>query len=163
MSKVPHSLTLVVVLTVVVARTCSQGVPSLYGWAEPEPAMTLSTSLAGGAVLCDGAPNLSFWTHVQPAPGPITLPYNRLQQTLDRTAYYITWQTNEVRPAPSSSFLPPPLLGPGGAPLVYPPPSLHSHPCTHAHTHAYCTGGHAEDHGGLAGWCRVVHMEAPHG
>lgn len=46
--------------------------------------MTLSTSLAGGAVLCDGAPNLSFWTHVQPAPGPITLPYNRLVTTLDR-------------------------------------------------------------------------------
>ena len=36
-------------------------VPNLFGWAEPEPAMTWSTSKAGGAVVCDGAPNLSFW------------------------------------------------------------------------------------------------------
>jgi hypothetical protein len=64
-----------------------------FGWAEPEPAMTASTSAAGGAVLCDGAPNLSFWTHVNP--GPVTLPYNRRETQLDPTAYYITWQSNE--------------------------------------------------------------------
>jgi hypothetical protein len=28
-------------------------VPSVYGWAEPEPDMTMATSLGGGAVMCD--------------------------------------------------------------------------------------------------------------
>lgn len=69
-------------------------VPSLFGWAEPEPAMTAATSKGGGAVVCDAAPNLSFWLHVasaQPA-----LPYNSdATIALESDHVYISWQTNE--------------------------------------------------------------------
>lgn len=83
-------------LVAAVAATSSDGIPSVYGWAEPEPDMTGSTSQGGGAVLCDGAPNLSFWTHINNGTTP-TLPYNRLVTALNRSEHYIAWQTNEVR------------------------------------------------------------------
>jgi hypothetical protein len=80
-------------------------VPSLLGWAEPEPAMTASTSKAGGAVVCDGAPNLSFWAALAlpPAPGGEApppppqqqLPYHRSAAALDAGACYVTLQSNE--------------------------------------------------------------------
>jgi hypothetical protein len=57
--------------------------------------MTESTSLGGGAVLCDGAPGLSFWAHIDGGALP-SLPYNRLVHTLNRSEHYIAWQTNEV-------------------------------------------------------------------
>lgn len=78
-----------------VAATATDGIPSVFGWSEPEPAMTGSTSKGGGAVLCDGAPNLSFWTHVNNGTAPV-LPYNRLVHALNRSEHYIAWQTNEV-------------------------------------------------------------------
>jgi hypothetical protein len=65
----------------------------VFGWAEPEPAMTASTSVAGGSVVCDAAPNLSFWLHV--ASKYPTLPYNARNTTLDPTKTYVTFQTNE--------------------------------------------------------------------
>ena len=68
-------------------------VPSLYGWAEPEPAMTMATSKGGGAVLCDGAPNLSFWAHV--AAQPPALPFHSNGVALQTEHVYIAWQTNE--------------------------------------------------------------------
>jgi hypothetical protein len=68
-------------------------VPSVYGWAEPEPAMTLATSLGGGAVMCDAAPNLSFWLNV--AAKPPTLPYHAAAPALQRDALYVAFQTNE--------------------------------------------------------------------
>ena len=83
-------------LVALVAATAAEGIPSVFGWSEPEPAMTGSTSQGGGAVLCDGAPNLSFWTHVNNGTTP-ALPYNRLVTALNRSEHYIAWQTNEVR------------------------------------------------------------------
>ena len=68
-------------------------VPSVFGWAEPEPAMTLATSLGGGAVMCDGAPNLSFWLNV--ASRPPVLPYHATAPALERDALYVAFQTNE--------------------------------------------------------------------
>jgi hypothetical protein len=68
-------------------------VPSVYGWAEPEPAMTLATSLGGGAVMCDAAPNLSFWLNV--AARPPTLPFHAAAPALERGALYVAFQTNE--------------------------------------------------------------------
>jgi len=68
-------------------------VPSVYGWAEPEPDMTLATSLGGGAVMCDAAPNLSFWLNV--AARPPTLPYHAAAPALERDALYVVFQTNE--------------------------------------------------------------------
>jgi hypothetical protein len=68
-------------------------VPSLFGWAEPEPAMTLATSKGGGAVMCDAAPNLSFWLHV--ASQPPALPFNSNGVAFEAERVYITWQTNE--------------------------------------------------------------------
>jgi hypothetical protein len=68
-------------------------VPSVYGWAEPEPAMTLATSLGGGAVMCDAAPNLSFWLNV--AAKPPTLPFHAAAPALERDALYVAVQTNE--------------------------------------------------------------------
>ena len=107
----------------VVASLIGAGaVPNLLGWAEPEPAMTMSTTKAGGAVLCDGAPNLSFWASlgVPPAIVPasttraaaaaaasttataaaaaaasLQLPYNRHLSSLDASACYVTVQSNE--------------------------------------------------------------------
>ena len=82
-------------------------VPSLLGWAEPEPAMTMSTSKAGGAVVCDGAPNLSFWAALalalpaaregapEAAPPQQQLPYHRSAAALDAGACYVTLQSNE--------------------------------------------------------------------
>ena len=84
-------------------------VPSLLGWAEPEPAMTMSTSRAGGAVVCDGAPNLSFWAALAlpapaeaapapplpPPPPQQQLPYHRSAAALDAGACYVTLQSNE--------------------------------------------------------------------
>lgn len=69
-------------------------VPSLYGWAEPEPMMTWSTSKGGGSVLCDAAPNLSFWNRV--ASSFPALPYHSnsaIQLQKDRV--YLTFQSNE--------------------------------------------------------------------
>jgi hypothetical protein len=89
-----------------VAATATDGIPSVFGWSEPEPAMTGSTSKGGGAVLCDGAPNLSFWTHVNNGTAPV-LPYNRLVHALNRSEHYIAWQTNEVisvQGSPRSSY-----------------------------------------------------------
>jgi hypothetical protein len=68
-------------------------VPSVYGWAEPEPDMTLATSLGGGAVMCDAAPNLSFWLNV--AARQPTLPYHATAPVLERDALYVAFQTNE--------------------------------------------------------------------
>ena len=68
-------------------------VPSVYGWAEPEPAMTLATSLGGGSVMCDAAPNLSFWLGV--ASGPPALPFHGTSPQLDRGALYVVFQSNE--------------------------------------------------------------------
>jgi hypothetical protein len=68
-------------------------VPSVYGWAEPEPAMTMATSLGGGAVMCDAAPNLSFWLNV--AARPPALPFHATAPALERDALYIAFQTNE--------------------------------------------------------------------
>jgi hypothetical protein len=66
----------------------------VFGWAEPEPDMTMSTSKVGGAVLCDAAPNLSFWARL-PSPYP-AFPYNSNPAiALDRSKYYVTFQTNE--------------------------------------------------------------------
>lgn len=85
----------------VVASLAAPGrVPSLYGWAEPEPAMTMSTSLAGGSVLCDGAPNLSFWAALGagspvPPPPPPALPYHTTGVALDANTCYVTFQSNE--------------------------------------------------------------------
>ena len=87
----------------------SGAVPSLLGWAEPEPAMTMSTSKAGGAVVCDGAPNLSFWAALALAAAPggegagagagappqQQLPYHRTAAALDAGACYVTLQSNE--------------------------------------------------------------------
>jgi hypothetical protein len=82
-------------------------VPNLFGWAEPEPTMTWSTSKAGGAVVCDGAPNLSFWAalalesgaHNGAAPAAaaasLQLPYNRNGEALDDSACYVAVQSNE--------------------------------------------------------------------
>lgn len=93
-------------------------VPSVLGWAEPEDAMTWSTSAAGGAVVCDGAPNLSFWAALaleQPAgaagvggggggiggvsgasvSASMQLPYNVNDLPLDRVACYVSFQSNE--------------------------------------------------------------------
>lgn len=69
------------------------GVPNLLGWAEPEPAMTMSTSKAGGAVICDGAPNLSFWAALGGAAAQ--LPYHRSHEPLDATACYVAVMSNE--------------------------------------------------------------------
>lgn len=55
--------------------------------------MTAATSRGGGAVLCDAAPNLSFWTHIS-ANAP-TLPYHATNTPLDPNRAYITWQSNE--------------------------------------------------------------------
>lgn len=68
-------------------------VPSLFGWAEPEPDMTMATSKGGGAVMCDGAPNLSFWAHV--AASPPALPYHTNGVAMEKERIYISWQTNE--------------------------------------------------------------------
>jgi hypothetical protein len=84
-----------VALVAAVAATANEGIPSVFGWSEPEPDMTGSTSKGGGAIVCDGAPNLSFWTHVNNGTTP-KLPYNRLVTELNRQAHYIAWQTNEV-------------------------------------------------------------------
>lgn len=84
-------------------------VPSLLGWSEPEPAMTASTSKAGGAVVCDGAPNLSFWAAMAlgggqgqgraadggAAPPQGQLPYHRSAAALDAGACYVAVQSNE--------------------------------------------------------------------
>ena len=82
-------------------------VPSLLGWAEPEPAMTMSTTKAGGAVVCDGAPNLSFWAALAleraggggagaaAAAAAAPLPYHRSEAALDRTQCYVAVQSNE--------------------------------------------------------------------
>jgi len=99
-------------------------VPNLFGWAEPEPAMTYSTSKAGGAVVCDGAPNLSFWAALALESGAaardggaaaldgsaaaldggaaaaavaasLQLPYNRNGEALDDSACYVAVQSNE--------------------------------------------------------------------
>jgi hypothetical protein len=72
-------------------------VPYLFGWAEPEPDMTAATSKGGGAVLCDGAPNLSFWGHVRTGGGgaPPALPYHDAGVPLEADRVYITWQSNE--------------------------------------------------------------------
>jgi len=69
-------------------------VPTLLGWAEPEPAMTMSTSKAGGAVVCDGAPNLSFWAAIGgTAP---SLPYHMDPElALNTSACYVTVMSNE--------------------------------------------------------------------
>lgn len=83
-----------VALVAAVAATANEGIPSVFGWSEPEPDMTGSTSKGGGTVVCDGAPNLSFWTHVNNGTTP-KLPYNRLVTELNRQAHYIAWQTNE--------------------------------------------------------------------
>ena len=69
-------------------------VPSLYGWAEPEPSMTMMASQGGGAVLCDAAPDLSFWFHVAPA-GSVALPYNARGLALEDERVYVSFQTNE--------------------------------------------------------------------
>ena len=68
-------------------------VPSVYGWAEPEPAMTMAVSLGGGAVMCDAAPNLSFWLNV--AARPPALPFHAAAPALERGALYVAFQTNE--------------------------------------------------------------------
>jgi len=68
-------------------------VPSLFGWAEPEPEMTYSTSVGGGAVVCDAAPNLSFWSHV--GSGAVALPYNVRPSLTLQDHVYVAFQTNE--------------------------------------------------------------------
>lgn len=67
----------------------------IFGWAEPEPDMTYSASKVGSAVLCDAAPNFSFWTHI--ASSYPTLPYNSnpSQAVINTSKNYITFQTNE--------------------------------------------------------------------
>lgn len=68
-------------------------VPNLLGWAEPEPAMTMSTSKAGGSVVCDGAPNLSFWAALGGAAAQ--LPYHLSGEKFDASACYISVMSNE--------------------------------------------------------------------
>ena len=74
-------------------------VPTLFGWAEPEDAMTMSTSKAGGSVLCDGAPNLSFWAALSLDGGggaaTASLPYNAGHDPVDASACYVAFQSNE--------------------------------------------------------------------
>eukprot|EP01084_Bolivina_argentea_P227006 383393_1 len=68
------------------------------GWANPEWDFVQRVS-AMGVVILDGAPNLSFFkinktencSNVVSKP----LPYNRFQTKLDKTKYYIVFQTNE--------------------------------------------------------------------
>jgi hypothetical protein len=78
--------------------------PSLLGWAEPEDATTMTTTKAGGAVVCDGAPNLSFWAALalndeprdgRAAASSLQLPYNRNEAALDAGACYVAVQSNE--------------------------------------------------------------------
>jgi len=86
----------------------ADSVANIFGWAEPEPAMTYSTSKAGGAVVCDGAPNLSFWAALAlengaaaaldggaAAAASLQLPYNRNGQAIDDSACYVAVQSNE--------------------------------------------------------------------
>jgi hypothetical protein len=90
---------------VVASLVAAGGVPSLLGWAEPEPAMTMSTTKAGGAVVCDGAPNLSFWAALAleraggrdagAATAAAPLPYHRREAALDRAQCYVAVQSNE--------------------------------------------------------------------
>eukprot|EP01113_Clastostelium_recurvatum_P033518 TRINITY_DN4435_c0_g1_i4.p1 TRINITY_DN4435_c0_g1~~TRINITY_DN4435_c0_g1_i4.p1 ORF type:complete len:645 (-),score=159.00 TRINITY_DN4435_c0_g1_i4:29-1963(-) len=67
---------------------------NVFGWAEPEPAFAMRVSLAGNIILCDGAPNLSFWAGIGgPAP---KLPMHTTDVKFDSSKYYFFMQTNEA-------------------------------------------------------------------
>ncbi len=62
------------------------------GWAEPEPAMTELVTDFQGVVQC-GAPNLSFLSSLRL--NTSRLPLHLSQKTLNRSAVYLTFQSNE--------------------------------------------------------------------
>jgi len=67
----------------------------IYGWAEPEAQFVNLTSSCGGYIMCDAAPNLSFWSVVPVETSP-KLPNNINHFTLDPKKYYLTFMTNEA-------------------------------------------------------------------
>ena len=70
-----------------------------YGWSDDEFSWTNITSHHGGTIMCSFAsPNLSFWArlrlpHNQTTPRP--LPASDRGMALDRSKYYVTFETNE--------------------------------------------------------------------
>ena len=70
-----------------------------FGWANDEFAWTNATSRGGGTVFCSFAsPNLSWWS-LFPLPdgvdAPRKLPENDAGVKLNRSKYYVTFETNE--------------------------------------------------------------------
>ena len=72
-----------------------------YGWANDEHEWTRQVSIGGGAVFCSFAsPNLSFWAVMPLPPDAIggkarKLPSGDSGKPLDKTKYYVTFETNE--------------------------------------------------------------------
>jgi hypothetical protein len=70
-----------------------------YGWAHNEHAWTEAVSRAGGVVFCSFAsPNLSFWATLALPDGVARarkLPSGDTGRRLDRSKYYVTFETNE--------------------------------------------------------------------
>eukprot|EP01050_Picozoa_sp_SAG11_P003985 SAG11_NODE_242_length_11757_cov_9.613999_1_plen_1005_part_00 len=71
-----------------------------FGWARNEEAWTKAVTIGGGAVFCSFAsPNLSFWA-LLPLPAAANgkarrLPSGDSGAALDRSKYYLTFETNE--------------------------------------------------------------------
>ena len=89
-----------------------------YGWAHNEHAWTQTVSVAGGTVFCSFAsPNLSFWA-LLPLPASAggrarRLPSGDLGRPLNRSKYYVVFETNEgdtVRSNPDPVLPPNPSL-----------------------------------------------------
>ena len=70
-----------------------------YGWADDEFSWTNETSHFGGTIFCSFAsPNLSFWSLFPLENGqkmPQKLPNNDGGRKLDKSKYYVTFETNE--------------------------------------------------------------------
>lgn len=94
----PHAAAFAAIVAALRARTQATGdaygIPSIFGWGEPEDDFTGVASANGAAVVCDAAPNLSLWARVA-LEAPVHLPFFASGEPLDASAYYLAFQANE--------------------------------------------------------------------
>jgi hypothetical protein len=71
----------------------AQNMTWVYGWAEPETAFATVVTAGGCIIVCDGAPNLSWWSRVPVIRLPWPQPTSG-QPLEDK--FYMSFQTNEA-------------------------------------------------------------------